>query len=166
MRIVALVMFAALMASAGSPVAAAPVPKHLMKEPESDQGKFQGKWKLQGLKMGGMDLGNNVPQTLNMLMELRGDKLIVSVNLPGQAMKSTATVKFDSKAKRISATQVEVVDGDGKPVNNPGPTTQAMGYALDGDKLVFASDQTGAAAADPTKPGANTVVMTFTRVKE
>ncbi len=158
---------AALVASAG-PAAAAPVPKHLMKEPEGDQGKLQGKWKLQSLRMGGMDVGGDLAKSIDLVMEFRGDKLVVTANVPGQggAMKSTGTVKFDPKAKTITATQMEAVGPDGKPVNKSGPATQAMGYVLDGDKLTFASSTGGDRAADPAKPGPNTIVMTFTRLKE
>src|SRR5262245_49033366 len=46
-----------LAGSASGFAGAAPVPKHLMKEPENtEQSKLQGKWKLESLRLGEMAL--------------------------------------------------------------------------------------------------------------
>src|SRR5262245_36609083 len=108
MRFTAFVLFVAsgvLVASAG-PVASAPVPKHLMKEPEGDKGKLQGKWKLQSLRLGEQDLGN-IAASIEMVLEFRDDKMTFTVKQPGannQMQKSTATVALDSKAKHLKMT--------------------------------------------------------------
>ena len=73
MRFVALALFgvaAALAAAFGSVGhAAAPVPKHLMKEPESDKAKLRGPWKVESMRMGNQELLNLIGQNFEMIIE-------------------------------------------------------------------------------------------------
>src|SRR5437763_62584 len=137
MRTFALVLFAAvavIVSSVGKPAAAAPVPKHLMKEPETDKAKLQGKWKLQSLKLGEMELGPDLIGTLEMVFELRGDTLTATVNAAGTVQKSTATVKYPAAGgtgpKRISMTDAKTVDQNGKAVNNGGKKDDSFTYTI------------------------------------
>ncbi|MCI0703085.1 MAG: hypothetical protein L0241_18565 [Planctomycetia bacterium] len=174
MRIPAIMLFALGVVFVGSvgPMVAAPVPKHLMKELEGDQKKLQGKWKLQSLRMGDVELGGDLRNTIEMAMEFRGNTFTMTANIAptNQFMKSTATIKFeDSKPKRMRVTHVKTVDRDGKAIEPNGQKEGAFGYTLDGDKLTLAANSDGkdkSTAADPAKPGPNTVIMVFVRVKE
>jgi uncharacterized protein (TIGR03067 family) len=172
MRVAAFALFAgvASLVVSGGPAVAAPVPKHLMKEAEGDLVKLQGKWKIQSLKMGEMDLGGDVIKSLDMVLEFRGDAVSMTMNAPGSTQKMTATVKLDANARRMTMTNVKTVGGNGQPVQNAGTKENEAGYAIDGDKLLIAAGQSGpdggATAADPKKPGPNTIVLTFARVKE
>ncbi|MCI0703084.1 MAG: hypothetical protein L0241_18560 [Planctomycetia bacterium] len=168
MRTFAFLLAVVLMASVG-PVGAAPVPKHLMKEPGSDKGKLQGKWKLQSLRLGGMDVGGDLAGGIDMVLEFRGDKLIVTANIGGNGtMTGTADVKIESGAvKRISSSNIQTTDGNGKPINT-GAKNDAFGYLLEGDKLILAATPGGGdgnTLADPNKPDKNTMIMVLTRVK-
>jgi uncharacterized protein (TIGR03067 family) len=156
---------------AGSLGVAAPVPKHLMKEAENtDQAKLQGKWKLESIALGGMPLPNNAAGPnggLEMILEFRGDKLTVT----GPNDNVTATIKLDTVdgVKRCATVNTQKLDKDGKPAGKEEDVT--FGYIIDGDKLTFAvrmdpGSGKSTTAADPSKPGTDTVLIVFTRVKE
>jgi uncharacterized protein (TIGR03067 family) len=150
-------------ASAGT-AGAAPVPKHLVKEAENtEQSKLQGKWKLESIEIGGMNLG--LPETIDGTFEFRGDKLTVAM----QGQTVTATVKLDSAdgLKRLATTNTQKVGADGKPLGKEDDAT--FGYVLDGDKLMIGTRPNaagrGSGPIDPKKPGEGGVVMVLTRVK-
>lgn len=150
---------------------AAPVPKHLMKEPETDKAKLQGKWKVQSLLMGGKDLfvgPGQVGLAFDIVMEFQGDQMVVTANIGGTTQKTTATLKYGSDGKRqFEATEQQTVDGQGKPINigadgNRGGST---GYAFDGEKLLLGSSSNGKAGIDPLKPGKDDIVLVLVRAK-
>jgi uncharacterized protein (TIGR03067 family) len=152
--------------STGSPTAAAPVPKHLMKAAENpERDKLRGRWKLTGIRVGGQDV--DVAGALDMALEFRGDDVTVSVKQAGNDQAMTAKVKLDTAdgVKRIVLTDSRVVAGN---AGNPGREGDgSLGYVLDGDTLTVAARQGagGQQAADPANPGKDTVVMVLTRVK-
>jgi uncharacterized protein (TIGR03067 family) len=145
---------------------AAPVPKHLMKEPESEKAKLQGKWRVESLRVGGKD-GNDLGQGLDMVIEFRGDTLTATTTGPNRNRTTTATVKHDATAgaKCFATVNTVTVDHDGKSA----PTeekNEGFAYAFDGDKLLLAVQIGSKERADPLKPGPNDLVITLTRVKE
>jgi uncharacterized protein (TIGR03067 family) len=164
MRAVALTLFvlgAAVVSSSGPGVAAAPVPKHLMKEPEGEQAKFEGKWKVVSIRAAGEELVTGAA-TLDIEMEFRGDRLTATVRTGGKvSLTSTATVKYATGGERqIRTTDERAVDGDGKPIDNDTGKDEPLGYAFDGEKLLIAEK------VDPLKAGPNDTVVVLTRVKE
>jgi uncharacterized protein (TIGR03067 family) len=174
MRTAALDLFGvviALVGFAGGPVAAAPVPKHLMKEPENpDLAALQGKWKLTRIGFGGMDLTGDVLDQIDMSLEVRGDTLVMTA--AKQNLRSTTTVKLDanSKPRRITFADSKATDLEGKPVNNPGAEKMGIAiYKVEGDTFVFAAKTDGKAGIPEDfggGPNTDTAVMTFTRVKK
>ncbi|MBA4062489.1 MAG: hypothetical protein C0501_02055 [Isosphaera sp.] len=150
---------------AGSPTAAAPVPKHLMKGGD-DRDKLQGRWQAESVRSG------SSVQTrdggLETVVEFRGDEYTATVSRAGVAQLAvTAKVTFDTAGgvKRLSFTGGRRFTG-GKP--DPEPDA-AVGYALDGDRLTLAYRLPGGGklqeAVDPTKPGTCDTVFVFTRAK-
>ncbi len=64
-----------------------------MKEPEGDQSKFQGKWKVESIKVGGNDLLAGLGQAagqqgFDMTIEFAGDQFRASANIGGTAQTS------------------------------------------------------------------------------
>jgi len=169
-RILSLVLFGGalvVVSALGARVVAAPVPKHLMKTPEGDKVKLQGKWKVEVMKMGGTDLlgGPNI----QMAIEFRGDALTVTADIGGVAQTTTATVKHDTGAgvKRFTTTETRTVDKDGKRAGAD-EKDESFAYAFDGDKLVLAVHPEGEKTppVDPLKPGPGDVVLVLTRIKD
>ena len=148
----------------------APVPKHLMKEPENDdKAKLQGKWKLESLQLGKMPLPVGSDGGLEVTLEFRGDTLTGVA--PNQT--TTATIKLDTVEglKRLSTMNTRTVGKDGKPIGQDENTV--FGFVIDGGKLLLATttdfDGRGSGrgqAADPKKPGDDTIVMVLVRVKD
>ena len=173
MRTCAFLLLATLSGSAvvftGTPAPGAPVPKHLMKEGDNtDQGKLQGVWKLTSIRIGGTEIGGDIATGVDMTMEIRGDTMTANV-MPGPTQRVTAKIKLDTAdgVKRLSTTNTQKTDTDGKPNGKEEDVT--CGYAIDGDKMTWAMvpDANGKVApADPAKPGANAILMVFTRVKD
>ena len=169
MRTAVLVLFgvvAAVVCSGGAG-AAAPVPKHLMGKvvENGDKAKLQGKWKLESMKVGGKDA---LPAAvgIHIDIEIKDDRFTMKVIVAGMEHNGTATLTYGTGGVReFKTTNMQMTGPDGRPVNNGGPKEQLMGYALDGDKLLLASDAGGKTAADPLKPGANDTVMVLVRVK-
>jgi uncharacterized protein (TIGR03067 family) len=161
----------ALFASGSLTIAgAAPVPKQ--KDDNPDLAALQGKWKLTGMTLEGFSLSVEVADGLGYTLEFQDDKAIFTQTT--QKMRTLATVKFDLKAKprRIVFTNVQTVDLDGKPKVQSGDLGVLI-YKIDGDTLVVATnpnDNDGANNEVPAdfvgKPGSNTVVMTFKKVKK
>ncbi|MCI0703086.1 MAG: hypothetical protein L0241_18570 [Planctomycetia bacterium] len=161
MRTLALALFAVgvtLVASVGAMVAAAPVPKHLMKAPPSD---LDGKWQFESMRRGAKPF--DVPPGAQTL-EFRKDVLITVYHSGAEnQVISTAVLTHDPTKKRFSATRHQDINGR---IVNPDVT---YGYAIDGDKLILATSQgpnLAFGAADPLKPGENDVVVVLTRVKK
>ncbi len=169
MRVLALFGLTVAVVTLAGPATAAPVPKHLMKEPESDKAKLQGKWKVQSIQMGGKNVLADLNQNglnIDMEIEFQGDKFIATINLTGTVQKITATVKYGTNGmKQLTTTESQAVDGAGKPVNT-GSRDASLGYAFDGDQLLLAADTDGKKATNPLKPGPNDQVMVLTRVKK
>jgi uncharacterized protein (TIGR03067 family) len=173
MRTCAFLLLASLSGSAivltGTPAPGAPVPKHLMKDGDNtEQGKLQGKWRLTSIRLGGTEIGGNVAAGIEMTMEIRGDTLTANV-MQGPTQRVTAKIKLDTAdgVKRFSTTNTQKTDADGKPNGREEDVT--CGYAIDGDKMTWAmvpGANGKAELADPAKPGANAILMVFTRVKE
>ena len=173
MRTRAFLLLAALSGSvvvlAGTPAPGAPVPKHLMKDGDNtEQGKLQGKWKLMSLRLGGMEIGGDIAAGIEMTMEIRGDTMTARV-AQGPAQRITAKIKLDTAdgVKRFTTTNTQKTDTDGKPAGKEADVT--FGYAIDGDKMTWAmvpGANGNAELADPAKPGANAILMVFTRVKD
>jgi len=168
MRATALALFAAtagLFVSLGAPAGAAPVPKHLVKEADSsEQGKLQGRWKLESISLANMPVPVGGKE-LEMTLEIRGDTLTATT----MGRVTTAKVKIDAAdgLKRLAATNIQTLNADGKPIGKEDDA--AFGYTLEGDKLVLASNIGGTGkgnAADPAKPGDSTAVMVLTRIKD
>ncbi len=166
MRFVALALFgvAAALASAFGAVghAAAPVPKHLMKEPDSDKAKLRGPWKVQGLRHGGHDLLAAIGK-FEMVMEFDGDLCTTTITAGGSPPRATMTVTYDTAKRQLRSTNVRSFDADGKPAGEQ--PDQVSGYALDGDKLTLTT-ASGRTPGDPLKPGPDDIVITLTRVKK
>jgi|GEM_PF-3818212 len=162
----------AFVSTVGQRGIAAPVPKHLMKTPETDKAKFQGKWKVQSVLMGGKDilvgLGQGGGLGLDMIFEFQGDQLIATTNIGGTTQKTTTTLKFGANGKReLVSTESHTVDGNGKPIN-AGPDEQkggSTGYAFDGEKLLLGASSNGQTAVDPLKPGKDDIVIVLVRAK-
>lgn len=159
----------ALFASGSLTIAgAAPVPK----QKDDDLAALQGKWKLTGMTLEGFSLPVEIADGLGYTLEFQDDKAIFTQ--AARKMRTLATVKFDLKAKprRIVFTNVQTVDLDGKPKVQSGDLGVLI-YKIDGDTLVVATnpnDNDGANNEVPAdfvgKPGSNTVVMTFKKVKK
>jgi hypothetical protein len=158
---------AAVVLSLGATTGAAPVPKHLMKEPEGDKAKLQGKWKVESIRMGDQDLGGLLGGNFEMVIEFQGETFTAAANIAGMHQKSTAIVKYGTDGKKqLSMTNTQTVDATGKPVNNGGQKDESFGYALDGGKLILASPANGEKRiVDPLKPGPKDIVIVLARVK-
>ena len=160
MRFVALVLFAALFASAAL---AAPIPKQRTKEWEDDKAKLQGKWKVESWERGGQSVlaGAGAAQQIDIDMELEfsGDTLTTTVKTGKTVQAFTVAVVYDAD-RRIRKINPQSTD---KP--NGGPKEPLLGYSLDGDKLLIASNGAGQ-ATNPLKPGPDDTVVTLTRVKK
>ena len=155
--------------SGSTALAGAPVPKHLLKEGDNtEQGKLQGVWKLTSLRVGGTEVGGEAAAGIEMTMEIRGDAMTARV-AQGPAHRVTAKIKLDTAdgVKRFSTTNTQKTDADGKPTGKEEDVT--CGYAIDGDTMTWAmipGANGKATPADPAKPGANAILMVFTRVKD
>jgi uncharacterized protein (TIGR03067 family) len=161
MRTVAFFLLAVLFAC--STGFAAPVPKP--KDGENpDQARLQGTWKLESLVIGGMP---PTPYLFEMTYEIRGDKL----TMKSDKHTYTAVIKLETVdgLKRLTMTNHQKVDPDGKPGEKQDDVI--FGYTIDGDKLQLAtrpSKDTGKITEpeNPNKPGPDSVVRVFTRVKD
>jgi uncharacterized protein (TIGR03067 family) len=166
-RFTALVLFGVavvIVSTVGGRVAAAPVPKHLMKAADGDKAKLQGKWKVKSVQMGGKNILGGLGQNFDMVFEFEGDQIIATANIAGMVQKTTATVKYDTKGT-LKTADMRTVDGNGKPVNT-GKDEPAY-YAFEGDKLLIAGAAPGGkGVVDPLKPGPNDVVFVLVRVKK
>lgn len=154
---------AALTLLAGSAAAAAPVPKHLMKPPETAQAKLQGEWNVEAIRLGELDILAALGRQSGMSFEFRDDALIAVTNTGDTVKTTTATVTWGTDGQ-IRATNQQTADGTGKLID--GPQDSALGYALDGDKLLLATRSDWRQAADPLRPGPNDMVFTLTRAKK
>jgi uncharacterized protein (TIGR03067 family) len=139
---------------------AAPVPKHLMKEPENNElVKLQGEWKLESLKVGNAEVAQ-----LDIKMEFREDKMIIT----GAGQTTTSKVKFDSVdgIKRLTTSESRAVNANGAP--GAKQEDGSFGYTIDGDKLTIAVALNGAAPTivDPTNPTKDAIVIVLARMKE
>jgi uncharacterized protein (TIGR03067 family) len=151
--------------SIGSLTGAAPVPKHLMKEPESDKAKLQGKWKVESLTMGGKDVLGALGQNFDIVIEFQGDQFIATSNIGDTTHKTTSTLKYGASGTRqLTTTNTQMATNNGQPMNHEKDET--IGYAFDGDKLLLGSTGAGGrGAVDPLKPGQNDLVIVLVRVK-
>jgi uncharacterized protein (TIGR03067 family) len=162
MRFARVMLFAVLVGFvvlfAGTVAVAAPVPKHLQKDGESEQTKFQGKWKVLSIKVGGMEIGAT---GFDMHLEFRGDTFTAIAN----DQTTTAKVKFDvvDGVKRMTTSESQTLGRDGKPVRTS--RDESVGYTLDGDKLTVATTQ-DQKPIDPAKADKNAIVMVLVRVKD
>lgn len=155
---------AAVVGFSGTPMSAAPVPKHLMKEAENtEQSKLQGTWKLESVSLGNMPLQAGGQNALEMTLEFRGDKM--SGNSQGKALSATIKLDVADGVNRLATINTQTTDNQGKPAKEEDVT---FGYVIDGDKLTLATTMGGKVkgAVDPTKPGNDTVVLVLTRIKE
>lgn len=150
----ALVLFGlaiCFVSSVGGRGAAAPVPKHLMKEPDHpDLVALQGKWELTGLAALGYVNPPEGVARLQMTAEFGGD--VVAVTSAGERQRTTATARFDRNAKprRMTFTGAKTTDLDGKPLDGPAMWwPHAVIYRFEGDTLVLAA----LAVRDPKKFG-------------
>lgn len=164
MRVLVLFALTAAVVTLVGPAAAAPVPKHLMKEAEGgDKAKLQGKWRVQSITFG----GRNAEEPLRgseMVIEFRGDKLIATTT--GATNRSTTgTVEFGANGtKRFTTVETTTADGGGAPRTEQ---DEAFGFAFDGDKLLLgvSPGAGGKEAPDPLKPGPGDGVIVLVRVK-
>jgi len=149
-----------LLGNSGSPASAAPVPKHLMKEPENTElAKLQGKWKFESLRIG----GRSVPRGPGLTLEIRGDKVLYTSG----DLVTTADIKLEAAdgVKWFKATNSQRVDGDGKPIGKAEDGT--YGYLIDGNTLTMAMGiERNQVDADPAKPTDKTILMVLTRIKD
>jgi uncharacterized protein (TIGR03067 family) len=169
MRTCAALLLLGLSGSAG--LAAAPVPKHLMKEGDTtEQGKLQGVWKFTSVRLGGTEVSVEKTGGSDMRVEIRGDTMTVTSSQGNVApQRVTAKLKLDTAdgVKRFSTTNTQKTDTDGKPTGKEEDVS--CGYAIDGDTMTWAmvpGANGKAVFADPAKPGANAILMVFTRVKD
>jgi hypothetical protein len=169
-RSLALVLFglAAVIVSSLSTGVAAPVPKHLVKEPEGDKAKFQGKWKIESILMGGKDILAVLGQNFEMELQFKGEQFTARGNIGGMVQTTTGTVKYGTAESRLmKMMDRKTVGPDGKPVNNAAQKEEAFGYAFDGEKVLLGSTSDGGAKGiDPLNPGPNDFVIVLIRVKE
>jgi uncharacterized protein (TIGR03067 family) len=164
----ALVLFGlavGFVSSGGSWVAAAPVPKHLMKEPENpDLAALQGKWILTGVALDGTALP--APE---MILEVNGNTF-VTVDVRGKLrMTAAAELGATTNPRRVTFGDWKSTDLDGKPRANPGSAMGLGIYKLESGAFVLAvkCDNKDPAPADFTaNPGSKTCTMTFTRAKK
>ncbi|MFO0823093.1 MAG: TIGR03067 domain-containing protein [Gemmataceae bacterium] len=156
MLLVVLAGFAVVFA--GTATSASPVPKHLQKEGDSEQAKFQGKWKVHSIKVGGMEIGAT---GIDMHLEFRGDTFTAIAN----DQTTTAKVKFDvvDGVKRMTTTESQTISRDGNPIRTS--RDESVGYTLDGDKLTVATTQ-DQKPIDPVKADKDAIVMVLIRVKD
>jgi uncharacterized protein (TIGR03067 family) len=149
----------------GANAVAAPVPKHLLKESNTEQSRLQGRWKLESVQYGGNTVGGT--QGIEMTIEIRGDTLITTSSW----MTTKAIMKLD---KVDGVLRLAMINNKAIEVHHAGPTlvdNSQYSYTLEGDKLTLATNMIvgtkRSTAADPTKPaGDNTVLTVFTRIKE
>jgi uncharacterized protein (TIGR03067 family) len=150
---------------------AAPVPKHLMKEPP-DLAALRGTWTLTGLRLEGTELPVEIIRQVALTLEFR-ENTAVMTSVP-QKRRTTATVKLDAttKPRRMTFGNESTTDLDGKPVKGAGESMGTVIYKIDGDTLVLAGiaqvgDKKPEGVADDFvgKPGSNVAVLTFKRVK-
>ena len=168
MRTAVIVLFAVLV----GPAAAAPVPKHLTKDAERDLAALEGKWELTGLTLEGTPLPAGIVAQLKMTLEFQGDVCVTTYG--SQDERVTAAVKPDTTAepRRMLFADEKVTDLGGKPAKKGQDKLGAVIYRIDGDTLTLGSsaDRDKDAKAPPadfvSKPGSNTVVMTFKRAKK
>jgi uncharacterized protein (TIGR03067 family) len=166
-RTVALVLFAVVtgIVSSSGTRAAAPVPKEVAKEADGDKAKFQGKWKVEALHMGGKDIMALIGQNFEMVVEFRGDQFTASANIGGMVQRTTATVKYGTpQARQLTTSNAKTLDADGRPIEH-NQKNDALGYAFDGEKLLLGASNSGK-AIDPLKPGESDIVIVLTRVKD
>jgi uncharacterized protein (TIGR03067 family) len=139
---------------------AAPVPKHLMK-PGSDKDKLQGKWKLESLRMGGVDYG----ESREVVVRFTGGSMTTWVNDLGQKRTTAATVMHHpDQVRRFTMRDATMTsEQNGRSVAKK-LRDEVHCYDFDGNKLLLTSDTKGQ-PVDPLKPGKYDVVLVFVRVK-
>lgn len=162
---------AAFMTTAGAPIVAAPVPKHLMKEPENpDFAALQGKWTLTNLSFAGMQLQGDTLAQIEMTVEFKGDILVMTA--AKQNMRSTTPVKFDTntKPRRLIFGEGKATDLEGKPIDNPGAEKMGIAiYRVEGDTFIMAAKANGKEGVPEGfdgKADSDVAILTFTRVKK
>ena len=164
----ALVLFGfatAFVSFASERVLAAPVPRHLMKEPASDKadrGEVEGAIIADGRQGHAGAPRSAIRYDVRVQRRDRGRK--------GQwryGPEEHRAVKYGSRAARqIKITDTHTVDGDGKPVNTSnGQDGGEVGYAFEGEKLLLGSAGNGKGAVDPLNPGPTDIVIVLVRVK-
>ncbi len=167
MRTRAVVLFglAAGLVSAPGVGTAAPVPKHLLKEPQSDRARLQGKWKVEALKVDGKVRQNPAAMTV----EFHGDEYVATTGATGR--KTVAAVKYGIGGTReVHLTGTKLLGPNGGAVGKGATRDRAYGYAFDEDKLLLAyGTRANAPAPDPLKrdpEAGSVVVMELTRMTE
>jgi uncharacterized protein (TIGR03067 family) len=146
------------------PLAAAPVPKHLMKGPEgTEAAKLQGKWRLESVLVGGRP--GNLARRVAPTFEFRGDALTID-----DGGRTTGKAGFDTVGgmKRITVSGMRAENKDGTLGRHEDDS--GYGYILQGSTLILAATvgETGArTAADPTGLlGSNAITLVLIRVTE
>jgi uncharacterized protein (TIGR03067 family) len=153
-----------LLASAVSAgTAAAPVPKHLMKEAENtEQAPIQGKWQLESVTVGGQVRMPGANPEIS--FDLRDNTMTVNA---ASGLTKTGVVKFDKDGgfRRIRITDVKRAGNAGGPAAED---DASFGYRFEGDKLILAARRQGAkeVAVDPKNAGTDAMVFVFVRVKD
>jgi uncharacterized protein (TIGR03067 family) len=173
-RRTALVLFGlavCLVSSVGERVGAAPVPKHLMKEPENpDLDALQGEWLLAGVVHDGTVLPAGTVREIQLTLEVRGT--VMAVTFPKANSRLAATLKFDlnTNSRRLTFDDQKQTDLKDNPKNLADVEKwSAAIYKLEDDTFVLATQNgnTGGVPKDfVSVPGSDAVVLTFTRVKK
>ena len=159
MRLVALVLFAAV-----GPVSAAPVPKAVE---NPDLAAMQGQWKLTDVSFNGQSLGAEFVAKLELTMEVRDTTTVMTGMQHKQRITNTITLDPTAKPRRMTSVTTKETDLDGNPPANPAAKKKSASiYKIDGDTLVIA----GTTGDEKTSPkdfsGEGVVSLTFTRVKK
>jgi hypothetical protein len=139
----------------------APVPAHLMKEPEP-AAWIQGKWKLTAVRN---SKNVDLPPWREWAFDFRGDTL--TTDDPAQTQYSVCKFRFDGK--RLATSEGRCMDrstGTFVCDNDSG----VYFYAIRDGKLLLGlsalSTRAKEVACDPLKPGAMCFVLVFTRMED
>ena len=142
--------------------AAAPVPKHLMKEPANESEQLQGRWELVSARL--VDDGD-LAREMKMVAEFRGNDFTATVDRAGIRVVTAGAVKLaPGGAKAFVHTAPRITDSA-----TPGAVRiegdQMYAYAFDGEKLVLACSGSAKTAPNPLRPNKGDLVAEFVRAR-
>ena len=160
MRIITLMLLATMAMSAEAGVS--PIPKQPLKEGDNgDLRKFQGKWRIETLCLGGISVSPAEP----VLLEFSGQSMTMTTS--DSIIKARIKLETIGALRRLSTTCTQKVSIRGELIGNE--QNFSLGYVLSGEKLTLAKTTKKKGedvACDPDRPDSNSVVLGFRLQKD